>query len=939
LPLIAPLVALVCATPALAQAKEERKERFHGFLRENSAQFPLVEMKRAEIPFATVHTLPPREKPLEYDGKFYTGFRFTAPEWLDGPVMWMFAYPVPDEEVKGMNWYILPEDPVDVNFQLFHERRENTRFPRFRALFPDCGSFTQQYFPNKDLIPSKNYIIWFGLPSKKFPPLKFALTVSSARGLFEYGMLPTGYPAHGPGRAFMKSAGLKPKPPAEILSAAVATQRKSGTTAALDLLEQELPGYIDAGGDFHKFHLAVWREAQVRSGRTDPAWAASLFEWLQLKNRSLEALLLADDLVTNTTNQLRIVHRYGAANRALEPFFEEMGRRLVDLDPAAHPDRGPALPLLPEVRLRIFPGPPTRGISVIDPTGWVRYSGEMPHSFAGAMGAMAEFERLGGNWKKSLERNFAACDWIERKRASIAEPENYWYKHRMDIAATLMMLGLTEAADAEYDAILKKGWPDVYQNRTLIRARHQRLAIRITLGDADRALLVELDEIHEKLRNNPLVHSGSWKEVEITKARCLARLDRQEEALSLLSKLAEEGNHSARIERIRLLLDAGTAAPATVEAELQAVLQNTRDWGRKIDEGELYSLYARFLDQSGRLGEALAMQREAVRLARAFDLFPKLPGELARLSVLLARSGDATGTDAAAAEAGELAANKERIPPRIAKEVTDLLTTRVPPASGNPAPPKIATDLQPLRSLVIPVKGRPLRGKLTLTNPSAQAVEGTLAFDGIPADATWDAGTGEALVKLGTAGSDRLSKVRIEPGSFALIELSALPDAISKGTLTTVWSSPGQPDRQSVWSFDPAEEGISSAVIEAGEFKSNPFYSIPIHHHFMQAGDSKLPANFRITAAAAARVELYDAGDRLIAVDANGNGSFGESGDSLFSDTDADGTPDFTAPDSEISFRIQVYPSAEIPAGGLSLKLESKIAGQWIAVAEDRILP
>jgi hypothetical protein len=268
-----------------------------------------------------------------------------------------------------------------------------------------------------------------------------------------------------------------------------------------------------------------------------------------------------------------------------------------------------------------------------------------------------------------------------------------------------------------------------------------------------------------------------------------------------------------------------------------------------------------------------------------------------------------------------------------------LLATRVPAAAGETTPPKIATDLQPLRSLVIPVKGRPLRGKLTLANPSAQAVEGTLAFDGIPADAIWDAGSGEATVTLGSAGSDRLSKVRIEPGSFALIQLSAGPDAVSKGTLTTVWSSPGQPDRQSVWTFDPAEAGVSTAVIEAGEFKSNPFYSVPIYHHYMQPEDSRLPANFRITTSSPARVELYDAEDHPVSVDANGDGSLGESGDSLFADTDNDGAADLPAVAGETSFRIQVYPSGNIPADGLKVKLENKLDGRWIAVAEDRILP
>lgn len=932
--LLASLSILLCTPLTFAQITRESR---NDFLRENRTQFPLVEMKRAEIPFAAVHHLSPRAEPLEYVGRYYTGFRFTTPAWLDAPVIWMFACKGPAEVAKGMNFYILPEEPLAVEFKLGQTRREADHFPRFRKLFPDSGSFTFQHFPQESLLPAKNYIVWFGFPSKKIPEIGFALTVGSAKGVYECGMLPTGYPDNGPGRAFLKNENLKPKTAAAIVSATVATYRKSGSSDALALLDRELSAYIDAAGDFRQFYLAVWGEAQTGSGRTDPAWSASLFEWLQLKCRSLDAFVLAEDLVPNTTNGLNIAHRYGAASRALEPFIEEMGRRLVEIDPAAYPDQGPAMPLLPEVRLRSYPMVPTRGVSVIGPDGWVGVSQKMPKSFAGGMTAMADLELLGGNWQKSLERNFAVCDWVERMRDQTFEPENHWYSNRAHIAQTLMTLGLFEAADGEYDAILRKGWPDIYQNATLIRSRFARLSISISLGTANETVLKELDEIHEKLRNNPYVHSGSWEAVEITKAHCLDQLGRHEEAITLLAKLIESGNHEAHVERIRLQLAAGELGG--IESELQAVLQITRDWGRKIDEADLYSLYARFLENSGRTGEALTMQREAVRLSRGFNLFAKLPGELARLSVLLAKYGDGTGSDTAAAEANRLIAHQERIPARIAKEVTVMLASRAPAEVRDATPTKPAIDLQPLRSLLIPVKGRPLRANLTLSNPSAQAVEGTLAFDGIPAAATWDAGSGEASVTLGTSGTARLSKIRIEPGSLALIQLSAAADAISKGTLTAVWSMPGQKDRQSVWSFDAAEEGVSSAVIEAGEFKSNPFYSVPIHHHFIPAEGSTLPANFRITTSSPARVELYDAEDRLISVDAKGDSSLGDAGDSLFSDVDGDGAADFPAGESETSFRIQVYPSGKIAAEGLSVKLEGKLDGQWVVVAEDRILP
>ncbi len=114
------------------------------------------------------------------------------------------------------------------------------------------------------------------------------------------------------------------------------------------------------------------------------------------------------------------------------------------------------------------------------------------------------------------------------------------------------------------------------------------------------------------------------------------------------------------------------------------------------------------------------MRREAVKLMRAFDLFIPLPEELAKLAVLLSKCGDELGSKAAAEEAESLSKNQDRIPARVQAGIMATLKTRASIATAK-VPAALATDLQPLQASMVPIKDMPLRGRLTLSNPSAQA--------------------------------------------------------------------------------------------------------------------------------------------------------------------------------------------------------------------------
>jgi tetratricopeptide (TPR) repeat protein len=928
---------LLCFSPTLLPADAEPTE----VLRQSMGQFPKLEFGKDENGFARVHQLAPT-KTVEIDGWHYHAFRFTTPEWLDHSVLFMFLHPEQNNEKVGrFKWLLAPVEGGPI-FNLGYIKSQVRAFQALGERFPHSRDFFIQNFPLERLEPGKEYFVWFCYQQRQAPKLAVALTVKSDKGLEEFGILPTGRPAL---EARPHAQGTPPPDLNAAVSRVAAAYRQGGRESGLRALDEVMTAVDRDGGHFRHFYLEIWREAQLRTGREDPDWGADIWDWMFRTSLARADEQLAHGVAANLLGSLHGSHRFGRAKEVLAWLENAVWRSGFELDPRNYADLGEGLATLPEIRRRQVPMEPPIGKMRIHPTGEFGVSKSFSFGDASVFLAIAADRERGGHWQEAMEWRVWAQSWATAKtelredKKPEGEVSNIWYRGVDDNAGNLRLLGLTEAAKEEYQRIIESPWPDYYQGRTKLRAKLDRIDCCLDLGQFEAGFVEEAAELAKQAKANSYLVKRSWQQAMLTHARCLLAAGNQTDGAKMLDELISDGCEPARHERCLHHLKTGHLDG--VEDDLKRLLAHHRSAGQKISEAGVYALYARFLEAAGRLDEALAMRRESIRLMRSFDLFPLLPGELARLSCLLAKCGDRAGSDAAAAEATRLAGNEQRIPARIREMVTSLLASR--PQADNLSkalPEKRGTvDLQPLRSLVIPVAQRPLQGRLTLSNPTAVAVEGTLAFDGIPADAAWDEASGEAHVALGSAGVDRLSKVRIEPGSFAIIRLAAAPGAIGKGTLTTVWSAPGQKDQTSEWNIDDAEAGVSSAVIEAGEYQGNLFYSVPIHHHFVRADLTDGPADFRIVASAPARIELYDGEDQAVFVDAQGDGSLSGISDVLYTDRNSDGAGDIASKDGQASFRLQVFPEGAIAPAGLTLTVETKIAGDWVAVSEDRILP
>jgi hypothetical protein len=897
-------------------------------------RFPRVTLGKDERNQARIALLDAPQSPLAINGFYYHGFRFTVPDWIDAPMVWMLVTPQPFIFKEGeFSSFITPvEGRADFSLPL-------TNFPirPFESLatrFPKAESFFQQEISKESLVPGREYLICYRFTKTGLPKVAVAFTVSSDRGLRELGGLPIGPPRF---RAPPLRPGVSPKGAATIAADAAGEFKTNGSAAALRLLDRSGEDFLGAGGSLSNLRSEIWREAQFSSGRENAAWAADLYDWLFRRALSCGDEVEAAYLIHNFLEELANAGRYGRLKEIINWQERVFWRSGYELDPTSYPDAGPGFASLPEVRRRNIPFIPPLGIPSYGPGGLAQLYRTFERLQAAAVNSMADDREQSGRWREALEWRLWTQAWALQQTPD-RESGNVWFRSALGNALNLESLSLFEAARQEHERIASHAREDGYSGRTKIESRLGQINCALQLGAYRPEMEIQARDLAEQVHRNINMTKVSRLAADLIHARCLIAAGNVAAGLAKIDTIIAAGYEDARFERCVRRLAGGKLEG--IEADLILLLESYRSSGRKIKEANLYSLYAGFLEASGRYAEAIAMRREAVRLMRSFDLFATLPVELARLALLLHRSGDLTAAAAATTEAANLAGRKNRIPARIAAQVAQLLAARPPViVAKKPDPPKTTVDLQPIRALIIPLEGHPLRGRLTLVNPTPRAVEGTLAFEGLPAHAVWNAATGNATVTLGKGGSIRLSNVRLESGGEALIELFAPSSVAAKGKLTVVWSVPGQPDLRSVWSLEDAENGVSSAVIDAGEFRGNPFYGVLIHHHYMQAARDAPRVNFRVTASAPIRMELYDDAGHPVFVDATGDGSLGGVGDSLFTDTDGDGAGDLLATKGEAPFGLLVYPPAKIPAEGIRLRVEVKVGAQWVVFAEDRIIP
>lgn len=727
----------------------------------------------------------------------------------------------------------------------------------------------------------------------------------------------------------------------QVMEALLKARNENDIPKALKFISQELDKRGASEGDFKNLSDLVWREAQVKSGRLDVDWAALLYDEIfksALKNQRYGEM---NQVIGNLLVSLGAAGRHGRLTEVLEWWIEKKqnGNQLLEI--TACPDEGSVFPFFPEIRNRKMP------IDLLYSQIGIQGDGNTNRvdiEQKNALVVTTYAAQLGqsGKWSQSMEwvRQIRRWSSLEdgKPRWQLIQP---WFNSVESTAKSLQWLGYTEQALTEIDIGLAAPMQESYHGRCNIKLSLLRLEILMELKQAPEDLVDQAADLVKRAEANMHLSIVHHRDAKVILAKTLFHQGKDDEALALLDELATAGHLSARNIRVEYRIDKGMLEG--VEEELQSLLKAYRATGNKISECWLYEKYADFLEASGRLSEALAMRREVIRLCNSFDFFTKLPVQLAKLALVLERLGDSAGSKAAADEARKLIA-QDRLPAR-SKTSAEGFLTKLNAASQTVEhkPEKTPlVDIQPERSMVIPIEGAAWMTLLTLANPSDKPEDGTLSFQGMPMTFTREGGKGDVIVRPATAANQGETTLRLnlEPKTYQLVKITADQTFSKTGELSLIWTSwRGETRVAANVLIESPEKGVSSSIIQAGNYRANPFYGVPVHLHYVSKDKATKSSPLRFITSEKARVEVYALDGTPLSVDSQGNGSLRDKGDELFGTSDREGNLLLSLTDGAASFMILIYPNGPLPEDGLTLNVEAYQNGAWSLHSQNRLQP
>lgn len=884
-----------------------------------------------------------KESTITIDGQSYIGFQLWSAVWMDGKLEWLMS--TPTVGVPARPWLIVNADGNTIGSAMPAVYSIND-YPRILKRYPAASSVIRYESPEVLDHKSHYYLLQ---PLTGDTPAEFvvALTIQSERGHKEHGFL----------KSFSKRHERR-TPPDVTIDTMRGICRKTGIPAAMEYLTRELNLRMDdllasdRDANYQAFattwyaydslYRIAWKEAQFGGrGWDDKEWPCAIYDTLFRMTYARQDYGKSVDILCNATGNMIDAGKLGRLAELMDVWEEGMKLGGYRIDPTSYPDLGQPLRAISNVHLRDIPE--LLPYSLVASSQRQAYS--IPESWNVNMittfRVYAEHLWYRGEWRKALE-------WLLWTRQIASDPDgqprpdrsDVWHRGTMQIACCLAEFGFYQEALQLHQEALKAKFDGYHLGRSTINHKLKVIELTMDLGlplpaDVEQQLV----QLIEEARGNLYVSVGFVQYARTLHAKALITMGRQAEAEAILEKLIKEECFFARLTRLDHWIDSGRAAG--VEDELLALLTQSRTNSHKSLEFRLYRRYADFLESQGRFEESLIMRRETVRLCRIFDYYTFLPLELAKLASLLNRLGETSESSSAAAEAGNLL-RASKLPDNLSALTQTVLQNirHAAVAAREVDPERDNVDLQPVQSVIIPVANAAWTSRLTLTNPSSRARAGILEGVGVPVHFSLLDDSGDIQASIGTTNRANSLSLSVEPGSYRLIALKAGEGTGDQGKFTIRWSAADSAHRtESVIELSEATEVASSAVIEAGAFRLNPFYGVPVYHHYIDISKAELSKPLRFVCSQQARVEIYGMDGTPLAIDGSGNGSLHDAGDELFGSSDGTGNLQMALTSGAVSFMVMVYPLQKLPDDGLNLRIEAWEGESWSLHAEDLLLP
>jgi tetratricopeptide (TPR) repeat protein len=766
--------------------------------------------------------------------------------------------------------------------------------------------------------------------------------------LVHKGKLVRGYGVkyHSPGRdgallAELVTALLSPEKTDEPLLPEIAMmnalelREKQGNQAAIDYLKEQFIRIFDSG-NYYPAYSYFWTEAQVRTGATNSLWASMIYDMLFTTCKAKGDYHQAMGVVSNVCSTLSASGRYGRLAEVMAVW--EQGHRMAGnrMDISSYTDLGPAIPCLPGIRHRDMP--------ITQPSQRPIPAGSNARGFhvndAGAFTDYASLRYSAGNWQESLEYTIWIRDWATNQKTQqpIGEFATAWYAATSTVISTLKYMGFQDEALALVEEGLAAPHGQTYHGRWKIFLAADHLHSLMLLDRAPSDIIEQYAELVGKAKINGHINRGGVFSIQNQMAQALVKSGLIQEGEALFDQLVSEGSGTARRSRLTHWIKSGRVDG--VEDELKNLLKSSRETGQKMSEYGLYRDYAAFLEKTGRQREALLMRREVIRLAKSFGLFTHLPLEQSKLAILLMKLGDKSGSDELA-KTVRSQLNGGKLPKSIAAEISANLA-KLDSLIGNSVAEKQedgAIDLQPQRSMVIPIADLPWTTYLTLTNPGKQAREGKLIIEGPSVEYSVNEETGDITITPMESKAEPATKefaCSVDPGTYRLVHLSAGADKKIEGEIRIAWQDADSSSNASVV-LEAPEAGVSGAIIQAGEYRANPFYGVPMFLQYVGKVDAPDSPPLRFVCSHASRVEVYQLDGTPLAIDAQGNGTLLNQGDELFVKSDGKGNMILPLSNGSAAMNLILYPEEGIPEEGLNVDVEVYTDGEWQLHSRNRL--
>lgn len=658
----------------------------------------------------------------------------------------------------------------------------------------------------------------------------------------------------------------------------------------------------------------MWREAQFRTGSSDPLWALEIYKWVdnhQLLHWGTKRSRL-DPLANNIHSNYYALGRMGEAHLLTQEIADELDRYGLNTETEELEDLGPWHSDFPMLRMRPFKIKRLEN-SNDSLKSYYRYT------YFSAMARIVRQSLAEGKWQQAGE----LCLWIRayadafgksgpyRKDNQGFQTRQSYSSSSVKLAYILELHGELNLAVEILDELISRKHRD-YGYATHLEALCYRESLLIELGrsspDAIERVAGFLSKYQKKKNRGP---GGAVQSTRY--AKILHHYGRTDEAWKMIYNLESRLNERSvdalndlRLAKIHMALREGLYED--VEAWLIESLEYSRNKGLKIHEPKLYKLYAELEAARGNMNAAISLMGEAHRVNKAL------------------------GLEHAAKENKSALANYQKESP----------SSPAAAAAGPAEDVPVSCDLQPEAMTSVSLTGKPAIGRFALSNPSNTEATGTLEIVGEIASVAYDTTTNTIVV---TASNTELSshqeQIILKTQDQLIIEAHAESPSLEPKQVTLKWITSEHPPVTAAWTYSSSETAVRQSVINASSVKDNPFYLVPIFHTLQRVSISDDEANnFRFTASSPMRVEVYasDTGE-LLCIDANGDGDLMDSGDQLFNDSDNDGHADIAFDTNSETVAIEVYfrniePVDESP---VELSLELKVGELWETQAINQI--